>query len=137
MDLLSFDAEFSASRQHYVQGRGLICSEGPVWAEQRQWLGVAMRGLLKGRALERETAASLVQELGAGAGQWLDLGPLLSHHVGNFMNQLIFGIQYEKDSAMWKYLQVFLQYIILGGWEGEISRTRDKMSCPMFFSYFL
>jgi hypothetical protein len=118
-----------------VQGRGLICSEGPVWAEQRQWLGVAMRGLLKGRSLERETAASLVEELGAGAGQWLDLGPVLSHHVGNFMNQLIFGIQYEKDSAMWKYLQVCLQYTFFWVGGGKLVEQEGKKLSYVFFFF--
>ena len=28
-----------------MEGRGLICSEGPPWAEQRQWAGAALRSL--------------------------------------------------------------------------------------------
>jgi ecdysteroid 25-hydroxylase CYP306A1 len=31
-----------------MRGRGIICAEGAHWAEQRQWLGVALRKILKG-----------------------------------------------------------------------------------------
>jgi hypothetical protein len=53
----------------------------------------------------KEVGQILVEDLRSQTGRWLDLGPLLGHHLGNFMNQLVFGIQYEQDSAMWRYLQ--------------------------------
>jgi hypothetical protein len=36
-----------------MKGRGIICSQGAAWVEQRQWLSAAMKTILKGGAAFR------------------------------------------------------------------------------------
>ena len=35
----------------------------------------------------------------------LDPTHILLHHIGNMMNDFVFGLKYEKDDVTWNYLQ--------------------------------
>lgn len=40
-----------------------------------------------------------------GACEEVDPAHILLHHIGNLMNDFVFGLKYEKDDETWKYLQ--------------------------------
>jgi ecdysteroid 25-hydroxylase CYP306A1 len=61
--------------------------------------------LATGRDVGEEVASRVLPDLHAREGEWLDLAPLLGHHIGNMMNRLIFGLEYERESGVWSYLQ--------------------------------
>lgn len=35
----------------------------------------------------------------------VDLQPIISHNLGNVLNDLVFGVTYAVDDPVWKYLQ--------------------------------
>ncbi|XP_055641293.1 cytochrome P450 306a1 [Toxorhynchites rutilus septentrionalis] len=97
-------------------GHGIICAEGNLWRDQRrlsiEWLrkmGMTKFGLAR-TTLEKRILASieeLVQDLEKESTKVLafDPAPFLHHILGNLMNDLVFGIKYERDDETWRYLQ--------------------------------
>uniref|UniRef100_A0A1B0F0M0 Cytochrome P450 n=1 Tax=Phlebotomus papatasi TaxID=29031 RepID=A0A1B0F0M0_PHLPP len=45
------------------------------------------------------------QEMNGQIGKEMDLMPILHHHLGNILNDLIFGVKYTSDDSTWRYLQ--------------------------------
>ncbi|XP_059618661.1 cytochrome P450 306a1 [Phlebotomus argentipes] len=95
-------------------GYGLICSEGNLWREHRKmainWL--KMLGMSKynenRNSLETRIVNGvngMIMEMDGLIGREMDLMPILHHHLGNILNDLIFGIKYSSDDSTWRYLQ--------------------------------
>ena len=75
-----------------MQGKGIICSEGEHWKEQRKWAGLTMRKLgLAGSGVEGALKKTL-EEL-------MDL-------FDEVEGEVIFGMRYSLKSDMWKWLQL-------------------------------
>ena len=92
-----------------MQGKGLICSEGEHWKEQRKWAGITMRKLgLAGPGLEgalKMTIQELMDLFDDVENEYSNPQKIMSHVVGNMLNEVIFGIRYSRESEMWKWLQ--------------------------------
>ena len=92
-----------------MQGKGIICSEGEHWKEQRKWAGMTMRKLgLAGADVEKtlfETIEDLLDIFEKSDGNPINPQKILSHAVGNMLNEVIFGKRYNQDCEMWKWLQ--------------------------------
>nr|XP_029723478.1 cytochrome P450 306a1-like [Aedes albopictus] len=97
-------------------GYGIICAEGNLWRDQRrlstEWLrkmGMTKfgptRSTLEARILIGVN--ELLQDLKRESEKVFafDPAPLLHHILGNLMNDIVFGLQYERDDATWRYLQ--------------------------------
>ncbi|XP_055683659.1 cytochrome P450 306a1 [Lutzomyia longipalpis] len=95
-------------------GYGLICSEGNLWRDHRKmtinWLkmlGMAKynenRNSLETRILNGVNG--MINEMDGQIGKEMDLMPVLQHHLGNILNDLIFGVKYKSDDSTWRYLQ--------------------------------
>ncbi|GAB0095341.1 Cytochrome P450 306a1 [Sergentomyia squamirostris] len=95
-------------------GYGLICAEGALWRDHRKmainWLkqlGMAKynenRNSLEARILNGVNGMTM--EMDGQIGKEMNLVPVLHHHLGNILNDLIFGIKYKNDDSTWKYLQ--------------------------------
>uniref|UniRef100_A0A182PDH3 Uncharacterized protein n=1 Tax=Anopheles epiroticus TaxID=199890 RepID=A0A182PDH3_9DIPT len=98
-------------------GYGLICSQGDLWRDQRKLsiellrrLGMVKYGTTR-LDLQRRIMSGLTEIL-----QDIDnnmdrekhgINPssIIHHVLGNLMNDLVFGIKYEKCDETWKYLQ--------------------------------
>uniref|UniRef100_A0A182NN31 Cytochrome P450 n=1 Tax=Anopheles dirus TaxID=7168 RepID=A0A182NN31_9DIPT len=97
-------------------GSGLICAQGDLWRDQRrlsiEWL--RRLGMIKyGPSrldLERRIISGLNELLkdidnSAMTDQGINPSAAIHHTLGNLMNDLVFGKKYEKNDAIWKYLQ--------------------------------
>ncbi|XP_058169927.1 cytochrome P450 306a1 [Anopheles ziemanni] len=97
-------------------GYGIICAEGALWRDQRrlsiEWLrrlGMVKFGptrsdleqkIIDGiNELTQDIDASIKIESG------FNPSPAIHHVLGNLMNNLIFGLSYEKTNSTWQYLQ--------------------------------
>ncbi|XP_042232945.1 cytochrome P450 306a1-like [Homarus americanus] len=96
---------------------GLICSEGDDWREHRKFvLGfmrdhgmrtAATRGVMEPKI--HAVADLLIQELKETQGAAVNISGKLLHHVGNTMNQLIFGLTYLEEDPKWRWLRHLLE----------------------------
>ncbi|XP_052863903.1 cytochrome P450 306a1 [Anopheles cruzii] len=97
-------------------GHGIICAQGELWRDQRrltiEWL--RRLGMVKfgpGRVnLEQKICLglnTLRKDIWASAkdGHSFDPSADIHHALGNLMNDLVFGLQYEKKDATWQFLQ--------------------------------
>ena len=93
-----------------MQGKGIICSEGEHWREQRKWAGLTMRKLgLAGSGAEgalKKTLEELMDLFEKVEGEFINPHKIMSHVVGNMLNEVIFGMRYSLKSDMWKWLQL-------------------------------
>uniref|UniRef100_A0AAG5CN60 Cytochrome P450 n=1 Tax=Anopheles atroparvus TaxID=41427 RepID=A0AAG5CN60_ANOAO len=97
-------------------GHGIICAQGALWRDQRrlsiEWLrrlGMIKFGVAR-HALEQriiDGVNELMQEIDASADMKSGFDPsaALHHVLGNLMNDLVFGIKYDKNNSTWLYLQ--------------------------------
>ncbi|EAA13571.4 AGAP004665-PA [Anopheles gambiae str. PEST] len=98
-------------------GHGIICAQGNLWRDQRRlsidWLrklGMVKYGCAR-LNLERRINSGLIEMLQDidnmvdKAPQGLNPSPIIHHVLGNLLNDLVFGIKYEKNNVTWKYLQ--------------------------------
>merc|ERR1719233_109554 len=92
-----------------MKGKGLICSEGEHWREQRRWAGVTMRKLgLAGAGVQaalRNTLDELMDLFGDVEEEFINPCDIIDHVVGNMLNEAIFGMRYSRESEMWRWLQ--------------------------------
>ena len=97
---------------------GLICAEGELWKNQRkvsiEWLknmGMVKFGIKREEMEMRilNGVDSLLEDIEESIqrinGKILDPTHFLLHHLGNIMNDFVFGLKYEKNDETWKYLQ--------------------------------
>jgi len=93
-----------------MKGKGLICSEGEHWKEQRKWAGLTMRKLgLAGSGIEaalKNTLEELMDLFEEVEEEHTNPLKIMSHVVGNMLNEVIFGMRYSRESQMWKWLQL-------------------------------
>ncbi|XP_071534349.1 cytochrome P450 306a1 [Panulirus ornatus] len=99
-----------------MKGYGLICSEGDLWRDHRKFvLGfmrdhgmrtVATRGIMEPKI--HAVADLLTKELREST-EAVDISGKLLHHVGNTMNQLIFGLTYAEEDPKWRWLRHLLE----------------------------
>ncbi|XP_041451378.1 cytochrome P450 306a1 [Drosophila obscura] len=100
-------------------GYGIICAAGPIWKHQRR----EVIDWLKALGMTRrpgETRSRLEQRIGRGVDECvqlyetdaalspssqLDPVPALQHTLGNIINDLVFGVTYERQDPDWLYLQ--------------------------------
>ncbi|XP_049538381.1 cytochrome P450 306a1 [Anopheles darlingi] len=98
-------------------GYGLICAQGALWRDQRklsiEWL--RQLGMTKFKctrdSLEKKISSSLnemIEDIAAntsvGVGGF-DPSATIHHVLGNLMNDLVFGLKYEKQDETWQFLQ--------------------------------
>ena len=92
-----------------MKGKGLVCSEGEHWKEQRRWAGLTMRKLgLAGSGVEkalRNTMHELMDLFEENDGGFSNPRTIINHVVGNLLNEVIFGTRYSRDSEIWRWLQ--------------------------------
>ncbi|XP_062557655.1 cytochrome P450 306a1 [Armigeres subalbatus] len=97
-------------------GHGIICAEGNLWRDQRrlstEWLrkmGMTKFGPTRSTLEARILAGvnELLQDLKRESEKVFafDPAPLVHHILGNLMNDIVFGLKYERDDATWQYLQ--------------------------------
>lgn len=97
-------------------GHGIICAEGNLWRDQRRLSTEWLRTM--GMTKFGPTRATLEARILIGVNELLedlrresekvfafDPAPLLHHILGNLMNDIVFGLQYERDDETWRYLQ--------------------------------
>ncbi|XP_055551502.1 cytochrome P450 306a1 [Wyeomyia smithii] len=120
-DILKRD-EFTGRAPLYIThgimgGYGIICAEGDLWRDQRrlsiEWLrkmGMtkfgSSRSMLEARIMSgvNELLEDLRKE--SNTRDAFDPAPLIHHILGNLMNDLVFGLTYERDDDIWQYLQI-------------------------------
>ncbi|ALC49374.1 phm [Drosophila busckii] len=98
-------------------GYGIIGAAGTIWKYQRRQLIDWLKTLGMTRK-QCETRAQLEQRIGRGVNECvqaferaceseLELDPLpaLHHSLGNIINDVVFGVRYEREDANWLYLQ--------------------------------
>ncbi|XP_017156013.1 cytochrome P450 306a1 [Drosophila miranda] len=100
-------------------GYGIICAAGPIWKHQRRELIDWLKALGMTRR-PGETRSRLEQRIGRGVDECVQLYetdadvspssefdpvPALQHTLGNIINDLVFGVTYERQDADWLYLQ--------------------------------
>ncbi|XP_053661170.1 cytochrome P450 306a1 [Anopheles marshallii] len=98
-------------------GYGIICAQGDLWRDQRrlsiEWLrhlGMVKYGATR-LALERRIISGLmeiIENIDSKAKQetqGFNPSAIIHHGLGNLLNDLVFGIKYQKDNETWKYLQ--------------------------------
>ncbi|XP_032673775.1 cytochrome P450 306a1 isoform X2 [Odontomachus brunneus] len=94
---------------------GLICAEGDLWRDQRRFvtgclknLGMVKFGFRRDKMEERILAAveQCVSKLRIRAtADGIDPLETLHHHMGNLINDLVFGKVYEEDDDVWRWLR--------------------------------
>ncbi|XP_050079482.1 cytochrome P450 306a1 [Anopheles maculipalpis] len=98
-------------------GYGLICAQGDLWRDQRrlsiEWL--RRLGMIKFGAarldLERRIVSGLnelIEDIDSKAVReqhGFNPSAVIHHTLGNLLNDLVFGIKYNKNDATWQYLQ--------------------------------
>lgn len=101
---------------YYSSPLGIICTEGQLWKDQRnlviKWLkdiGMVKYGT-KRDALEGRIMAGVeqsIKEFNDKIQDVTDINPvdILNHTFGNVVNDLVFGVKYDRDDVTWKYLQ--------------------------------
>ncbi|XP_049277586.1 cytochrome P450 306a1 [Anopheles funestus] len=98
-------------------GYGIICAQGDLWRDQRrlsiEWLrrlGMIKYGPTR-LDLERRIISGImeiIENINCKAikeKQGFNPSDIIHHSLGNLLNDLVFGIKYEKDNPTWKYLQ--------------------------------
>uniref|UniRef100_A0A182YEM7 Cytochrome P450 n=1 Tax=Anopheles stephensi TaxID=30069 RepID=A0A182YEM7_ANOST len=98
-------------------GYGLICAQGNLWRDQRrlsiEWLrhlGMIKYGTSR-LNLERRIVSGLnelIEDINSRASKekhGFNPSAIIHHTLGNLLNDLVFGIKYEKSDTTWKYLQ--------------------------------
>ncbi|XP_053995479.1 cytochrome P450 306a1 [Hylaeus anthracinus] len=99
-----------------MQGYGLICAEGDRWRDQRKFVSVCLRnfGMVKHDGPKRDRLEKRIldaaNECVSKLQQRSRNGPIdpmdtLHHCIGNLVNDLVFGIKYEEDQQVWKWLR--------------------------------
>ncbi|KAL1400253.1 hypothetical protein pipiens_007585 [Culex pipiens pipiens] len=97
-------------------GQGIICAEGNLWRDQRrlssEWLrkmGMTKFGPARATLEARIVAGvnELVQDLKSESEKVFafDPAPFVHHILGNLLNDLVFGLRYDRDDETWRYLQ--------------------------------
>lgn len=97
-----------------VCSKGIICTEGAFWKDQRglvqKWLremGMIKFGpkreLMQNRILEGIDLC--IDELSKFSSQGINPTHILVNTVGNIVNDFIFGITYEWNDETWKHVQ--------------------------------
>ncbi|XP_051157558.1 cytochrome P450 306a1 isoform X2 [Leptopilina boulardi] len=128
--------EFSGRAPLYLthgimKGYGLICAEGESWKEQRKFaikclkdFGIVKYSCIKRDKLEERILTSVnqvilkLQDQGCSE-DGIDPFHILHHCLGNFINDLVFGITYDENDETWMKLQKLqeegLKYIGVAG----------------------
>ncbi|XP_053682247.1 cytochrome P450 306a1 [Sabethes cyaneus] len=97
-------------------GYGIICAEGDLWRDQRRLSTEWLRKM--GMTKFGSSRSTLEARIMAGVNELLedlkkeskalcafDPAPFIHHVLGNLMNDLVFGLKYERDDDIWQYLQ--------------------------------
>ncbi|XP_068154423.1 cytochrome P450 306a1 [Drosophila tropicalis] len=98
-------------------GYGIICAAGAIWKHQRRQIIDWLKALGMSRR-PSEMRKQLEQRIGLGVDECVQLYarqletevefdplPALQHTLGNIINDLVFGLKYERDDTNWLYLQ--------------------------------
>ncbi|XP_052891757.1 cytochrome P450 306a1 [Anopheles moucheti] len=98
-------------------GYGIICAQGDLWRDQRrlsiEWLrrlGMVKYGATR-LVLESRIISGLMEIIenidnkAVTENQGFNPSALIHHGLGNLLNDLVFGIKYQKNNETWKYLQ--------------------------------
>ncbi|XP_058448986.1 cytochrome P450 306a1 [Malaya genurostris] len=119
-DILKRD-EFTGRAPLYIThgimgGHGIICAEGNLWRDQRRLSSEWLRKM--GMTKFGSPRATLEARIVAGVNELLqdlrnesrkvfvfDPAPFIHHILGNLMNDLVFGLTYERNDKTWLYLQ--------------------------------
>ena len=102
----------------YSSTTGIICTEGQLWKDQRnlvqKWLkdiGMVKYGA-KRVALEARIMDGVERSIKEFNDKIQDLNDIkinpveiLNHNFGNVVNDLVFGVKYDRDDETWNYLQ--------------------------------
>ncbi|OWR52346.1 cytochrome P450 CYP306A1 [Danaus plexippus plexippus] len=97
-----------------MRGFGIICSEGARWKDQRKlvttWLksfGMSKHSVSRDK-LEKRIASGVhevVQNLRENNGSPVNLSDMITHSLGNVVNDIIFGFKYDADDKTWRWFR--------------------------------
>ncbi|KAI4461069.1 cytochrome p450 [Holotrichia oblita] len=101
-----------------MKGNGLICAEKDLWKDQRKFvigclkqLGVSKisgrREKLEARIMrEVDDLINYIESKEKSSSNEVTLDPAdtLKHNLGSLINSLVFGVSYDRDDKLWKWL---------------------------------
>ncbi|KAK0090144.1 hypothetical protein PV325_002569 [Microctonus aethiopoides] len=112
--------EFSGRAPLYLthgimNGHGIICADGEVWKEQRKFVLTTLKslGMMKFGSMRfemekkiTESVAQAIKKLETKSNaNGIDPLDILHHCIGNLMNNIIFGKNYDENDKTWKWLR--------------------------------
>ncbi|XP_065173633.1 cytochrome P450 306a1 isoform X2 [Atheta coriaria] len=119
--VLAMDATTGRAPLHLthgvMRGFGLICAQGNLWKDQRKFVSTCLRqfGASKFGVRREELGAKIMLQvtnsityLKEHGAKGVDPTDAFYHTVGTFMNELVFGLKYDRDDDTWQYIK-FLQ----------------------------
>ncbi|XP_050345059.1 cytochrome P450 306a1 isoform X1 [Nymphalis io] len=97
-----------------MKGNGIICAEGALWKDQRKlitsWLksfGMSKHSMARDK-LETRIASGvheLIQNIKQTSGSTVDLSNMITHSLGNVINDIIFGFKFPLEDKTWYWFR--------------------------------